>query len=151
MNAMFKTLAEMTRKAFLTGILMFFSKGSLFQLVVAMMSCLAFLCAAAWLQPFASRTANLFKVGAEAALLATLMLIVLLKIDLSQEDVPGGEDFIGVLLLLVNTVLPAASLAIGILSFGLDTKQLSGDIMAGRKQRTVADEVEFDENPAARE
>ena len=90
----------MLRKAFITGILMFFNKGSLVQVVVAMVFCLAFLCAVAWLRPFASRTANLFKVGAEAALLVSLMLIVLLKVDLSKEDVPGGEGFIGQLLLL---------------------------------------------------
>ena len=46
------------------------------------------------------------------------MLIVLLKIDLSKEDVPGGEAFVGVLLLLSNTVLPSSALVIAILSFG---------------------------------
>ncbi len=111
---------EMLRKAFITGILMFFKKGSLFQLVVAMVSCVGFLTAVAWLRPFASRTANAFKIGAEMALLVSLMLIVLLKIDLSKEDVPGGEDFVGFLLLLSNTVLPGIALVIGFISFGFD-------------------------------
>ena len=53
---------EMLRKAFLTGILMFFKKGSLSQLVLAMIFSLAFGFTVAWLRPFASRTANLFKV-----------------------------------------------------------------------------------------
>ena len=117
----------MLRKAFITGILMFFNKGSLVQVVVAMVFCLAFLCAVAWLRPFASRTANLFKVGAEAALLVSLMLIVLLKVDLSKEDVPGGEGFIGQLLLLSNTALPGGALTLAILSFGFDAGTAARD------------------------
>lgn len=41
---------------------MFFKKGSLSQLVLAMIFSLAFGFTVAWLRPFASRTANLFKV-----------------------------------------------------------------------------------------
>lgn len=102
---------------------MFFNKGSLFQLVVAMIFCVVFLSAVAWLRPFDSRTANIFKVAAEMALLVSLMLIVLLKIDLSKEDVPGGEDFVGFLLLLTNTALPGGALVIAILCFGFDVNK----------------------------
>jgi len=107
---------EMLRKAFLTGILIFYHKGSLFQLIIAMLSSLGVLGAVAAFHPYASRTANLFKIVAEIALLATLMLIVLLKIDLSKEDVPGGEAFVGFLLLLSNTVVPGAGLALATLT-----------------------------------
>ena len=155
----------MPRKAFITGILMFFNKGSLVQVVVAMVFCLAFLCAVAWLRPFASRTANLFKVGAEAALLVSLMLIVLLKVDLSKEDVPGGEGFIGQLLLLSNTALPGGALTLAILSFGFDAGTAARDAekekeeekkkkhqqkKSGKKQsKKGTDEVEFEDNPMA--
>lgn len=105
---------EMLRKATLTGVLMFFSKGSLSQLVLTMVVCVGFLCAATWWQPYASRTANLFKVGSEVSLLVTLMLVVLLKIDLSKEDIPGGENFVGSLLLLTNTGIPGGSILIGL-------------------------------------
>ena len=54
--------------------------------------------------------AGFAQVGSEAALLATLMLIVLLKVDLSKEDIPGGEDFIGFLMLMSNTALPGGAL-----------------------------------------
>eukprot|EP01043_Picozoa_sp_COSAG02_P065743 COSAG02_NODE_10011_length_2050_cov_2.088160_1_plen_96_part_00 len=54
------------------------------------------------------------------ALLVSLILIVLLKIDLSKEDVPGGEAFVGFLLLLSNTVIPASSLVLAFLAFGFD-------------------------------
>jgi hypothetical protein len=106
---------EMLRKATLTGLLIFFRKGSLFQLVAAMTFCLGFLCTTAWMQPYASQTANLFKVGSEASLLVTLMLIVLLKIDLEKEDIPGGESFVGSLLLLSNTAIPGGSIVLGVI------------------------------------
>jgi hypothetical protein len=31
---------------------------------------------------------------------------VLLKVDLTREDIPGGEDFVGVLLTLTNLGIP---------------------------------------------
>ena len=64
-----------------------------------------FLSAAAWFEPFAAPTANAFKLGSEIALLLTLMLAVLLKIDLTKEDIPGAEDTIGLALLLPTSQL----------------------------------------------
>ena len=49
-------------------VMMFFNKGSLFQVVLCMALALGFLCTSAWYQPYASRSANLFKIGTEAAL-----------------------------------------------------------------------------------
>lgn len=129
------------------------------QIVAAMAFCVGFLCAVSWLRPFASRTANLFKVGAEASLLVTLMLIVLLKIDLSKEDIPGGEDFIGGLLLLSNTVIPGGALVLAILSFGFDTGAL--DLLAEKavekleekekksKKKGKKQDMDFEDNPVA--
>lgn len=141
---------EMLRKAFVTGILMFFNKGSVFQLVLAEVFCLAFLSAAAWFRPFASHVANFFKVGAESALLVTLNLIVLLKIDFSKENVPGGEDFVGVLLLLANVVLPGVSLAVAILIFGFDAQQAVTQANEVKMHKRN-DNMEFDENPISQE
>ena len=144
---------EMLRKAILTGILMFFKKGSLTQLVMAMLTSLGFLSAAAWFEPFAAPTANAFKLGTEIALLMTLMLIVLLKIDLSKEDIPGGGDAVGAALLLVNVAPPAVSLVLSLLTHGLDArdavKTWNGDEDGKKKGKTGKDEVEFDENPMA--
>ena len=81
-----------------------------------------FLSAAAWFEPFAAPTANAFKLGSEIALLLTLMLAVLLKIDLTKEDIPGAEDTIGLALLYANTVPTAASLVLALLSHGLDAR-----------------------------
>jgi hypothetical protein len=143
---------EMLRKAILTGILMFFKKGSLTQLVMAMVTSLGFLSAAAWFEPFAAPTANAFKLGTEIALLLTLMLIVLLKIDLSKEDIPGGGDTVGVALLLVNIAPPVASLVLSLLTHGLDARDAwNGGEDGEKKGKRGKQEVEFDENPLAEE
>ena len=91
------------------------------------MSLLAgFLSATAWLEPYAASTANAFKLGTEIALLSTLMLIVLLKIDLSKEDIPGAEDTVGAALLFANTIPTAASLVLSLISDGLQVLDTNG-------------------------
>ena len=50
------------------------------------------------------------------------MLAVLLKIDLTKEDIPGAEDTVGLALLYANTVPTAASLVLALLSHGLDAR-----------------------------
>ena len=54
--------------------MMFFSKGSLSQVVLSILLALGFLSASAWYQPYASRAANLFKLGTEAALVRATVL-----------------------------------------------------------------------------
>jgi hypothetical protein len=49
---------EMLRKVTITGVLMFLSPGSLFQLVVGIVLCIAFGFSAAWFRPYVSGTAN---------------------------------------------------------------------------------------------
>jgi hypothetical protein len=53
------------RKVAITGLIMFVSPGSLFQLVVALLFSLGFGFAAAWFQPYVFGAANIFKVGVE--------------------------------------------------------------------------------------
>ena len=50
------------------------------------------------------------------------MLIVLLKIDLTKEDIPGAEDTVGAALLFANTIPTAISLVLSLLSHGLDVR-----------------------------
>ena len=118
----FWEVAEMFRKVFLTGLLMFFGKGSLTQLVFAMISSLMFMAAVAWLQPFTSRIANLFKLFCELALLMTMMLSVLLKIDLSRQDLT--TDTIGVWLILINSVWPVVGIATGLVAYKDDLQEI---------------------------
>ena len=77
----------MLRKVTVTGLLMFVSKGSMFQLVVGILLCLVFLFASAWFQPFESDLANAFKATTEVCLVVTLSLCVMAKVDLSVEDI----------------------------------------------------------------
>ena len=121
---------EMLRKVSITGILMFVSPGSLFQLVIGIILCIGFGFSAAWFQPYVSGTANIFKVGTEVTLLVTMVLAVMLKIDLSAETMPClpwgdddtkgacGESFIGAIMFITNTVVPGVTLALGLLGEG---------------------------------
>ena len=53
----------------------------------------------------------------------TLMLIVLLKIDLTKEDIPGAEDTVGAALLFANTIPTGnRSVACPLACHGLDTR-----------------------------
>jgi hypothetical protein len=115
----------MIRKAIITGLLIFFKKGSIFQLVVAMITSLGFLSVVAWFQPYVSRAANLFKVATEVALLITLILCILLKLDTGkiETEIPGGMDALGSMFIFVNSILPGGSLVLGILFYGFDVAQ----------------------------
>ena len=115
----------MIRKAIITGLLIFFKKGSIFQLVVAMITSLGFLSVVAWFQPYVSRAANLFKVATEVALLITLILCTLLKLDTGkiETEIPGGMDALGSMFIFVNSILPGGSLVLGILFYGFDVAQ----------------------------
>jgi hypothetical protein len=125
---------EMLRKVSITGILMFVGQqGSLFQLVVGIILCVGFGFTAAWFHPYVSEFANKVKVATEVTLLVTLVLAVMLKIDLNTERLPCwsdegdegfsraacGESFVGVVMFLTNTVMPAGSLVFGFLTDGL--------------------------------
>ena len=117
---------------------MFVSQGSMFQLVIGILICLGFLAASAWFQPFRSQLANSFKMATEVSLVITLSLCVMAKVDLSLEDV--SEDFVGAMMILVNTVFPGVSLAAGIVVFGLtDLAELTEGINS--------DDFVEDENP----
>ena len=119
----------MLRKSILTGLLMFIGKGSLLQLVIGMVTTVGFLCATAWFQPYVSRTANVFKVSTEVALLMTLLLCVLLRVPLETKRFPGGEAMIGVMMVVANVVVPVTTLALALLFQGLDVREAikSGD------------------------
>ena len=104
---------EMLRKVSLTGLLIFFSKGSLLQIIVAVMITFAFLIGTARNMPFKDELANNFKLATECCLLITLVFAIMLKVDLRKEAV--SADQIGFILLLNNTIVPGATLVLGYL------------------------------------
>jgi hypothetical protein len=124
---------EMLRKAAITGLIMFVKKGSLVQLVLALLGSLVFGFASAWLQPYASGAANVFKVGTEMALLMTLTLAILLRVDFDDHAADFGtmtnpNDFVGLLLFASTTAVPAAALVIGIMSNGFSIAETMEEI-----------------------
>jgi hypothetical protein len=108
--------------------LIFVSRGSYFQLLVATIACLGFGFTAAWCQPFQSRAANLFKVATEVTLLLTLVIAGMLRVEVTNGTLPAlllngdmtgiDEDGVGMLLFLANTVVPGASLLIAWVEIG---------------------------------
>ena len=107
---------EMMRKVFMTGLLMFFQKGSLFQMVIAMFFSMVYGFYVAWSLPYRVGGANLVKVATECALLGTLTVSIMLKVDLSREDI--SEFAVGMLLAFNNIVFPAGGLCVAVFSFG---------------------------------
>ena len=106
-DAWYWELIEMWRKLVVGGLLMFVRRGSLLQLLLAIVLELCFLAAVAWCarpltdevlfrfshrwrcvcraQPFTDRRANLFKIGTELALLLTLVTCVLLRVGVQEQ------------------------------------------------------------------
>jgi hypothetical protein len=116
------------RQATLSGLLIFVSRGSFFQLMVATLICLGFALSTAWCQPYESGLSNRFRVATETSLLITLCVTGLLRVDQTSEKLPaflsapgGGIDreAVGIMLVLANTLVPVTSLLIGFANFGI--------------------------------
>ena len=129
----------MLRKVTLTGLLIFVSRGTVFQLTVTTCSCICFLGLAAWFQPYESPAVNLFKVSTEITLLLTLVIAALLKVDLAGEKLPDGiaapdgqgvdEDEVGLVLFIANTAVPAAGMVLGYIEFGWNAKDAKVSVL----------------------
>ena len=98
---------EMTRKVFLTGVMIFFRPGSVQQLLVGGTIASFYMAATATMRPFVSRFDNNFKVAVDAAIVVTFNIAVMLndRVDLSKEFL--SEGFLNFLLIFVNLVVPA--------------------------------------------
>ena len=73
---------------------------------------------------------------------------MLLKIDLEQEDIPGGKNMVDVLLLVTNVIIPPLSLAFGVMSLGLP--DVAGATLSeGSSDKDGATAVEEESNPMA--
>ena len=72
---------------------------------------------------------------------------MLLKVDLEQEDIPGGETTIGVLLLTTNVLVPLMALGLGLASHQSYPVPVDGNA-GGKDDETV---VEEESNPVVEE
>ena len=85
----------MLRKLLLVGLLTVVGRGSTFQVCVGMWTCLIFLVAHVATMPFRFYEDNVLKASSEFHLFLTLMLVLVLKVDLSGEFlVEHGYDII---------------------------------------------------------
>jgi hypothetical protein len=118
-------ILEMLRKVILTGLLIFLSRGSMVQVIVAIVVTFGFMIATARNMPYENDNANRFKLATESALILTLIFTMLLKADLSTEDIDPFS--IGIVMLAVNTVVPAVTLFI---STAVDVRNELKDLLA---------------------
>ena len=100
----FYEVIEMSRKVTLVGLLIFLDQGSALQLVVAIIVVIMFLVLSTRLQPNVKVFQNNFKMSIDTALLVNLVLAVMMKVDLTNENVSELE--IGFMMLASIFLLP---------------------------------------------
>jgi hypothetical protein len=112
---------DMGRKTVIAGVFIFFNKGSVFQVCLAAISSVGFGVALSWVEPYVMRSANMFRLGSEAALSITVILAVMLKVDLDREGI--DETTLGLLLTVINIAIPGGTLLLGVMLYGLFNKE----------------------------
>merc|ERR1711912_69497 len=114
---------DLGRKLALSGALIFFNKGSVSQLLVAMVIALFALELQLRMMPYKSLMANIIQVAAFNAILLNLVGAMLLKVDFHPEDYGLGETFADGFLVLVNLTVPVLVLFTLAFSMGQDLYQ----------------------------
>ena len=105
---------EMFRKIMLTGLLIFFSPGSIFQLVLGLMVSAVFLVLSVRTQPFTSRFNNRFKVATDVAIMTTFCVAVLMNkhVDSSQEPTWMSRSLFDAVFAVINIWVPMMVVAV---------------------------------------
>lgn len=100
---------EMFRKITLTGLMIFWQRGSIQQLVIGIQLSAFFMAAAIKIQPFQDRFNNDFKVVTDAAVMITFNVAILMsrRVDKSLEPAWFGPEIIDGILIVVNMVIPS--------------------------------------------
>lgn len=111
---------DLGRKLALSGALIFFNKGSVSQLLVAMVIALFALELQLRMMPYKSLMANIIQVAAFNAILLNLVGAMLLKVDFHPEDYGLGESFADGFLVLINLTVPVLVLFTLAFSMGQD-------------------------------
>jgi len=111
---------DLGRKLALSGALIFFNKGSVSQLLVAMVIALFALELQLRMMPYKSVMANIIQVAAFNAILLNLVGAMLLKVDFHPEDYGLGESFADGFLVLINLTVPVLVLFTLAFSMGQD-------------------------------
>merc|ERR1712070_881114 len=111
---------DLGRKLMLSGLLMFFKRGSVSQLLVAMVIALFALELQLRLMPYKSFMANIIQVAAFNAILLNLVGAMLLKVDDSAMVDGLGASFADGFLVLINLTVPILVLFALVFSMGHD-------------------------------
>merc|ERR1712070_61008 len=111
---------DLGRKLALSGALIFFNRGSVSQLLVAMVIALFALELQLRMMPYKSLMANIIQVAAFNAILLNLVGAMLLKVDFHPEDYGLGETFADGFLVMINLTVPVLVLFALAFSMGQD-------------------------------
>jgi hypothetical protein len=115
---------EMLRKIILTGLMIFWARGSIGQLAAGIVVSALFLVASVNVRPFGDDFNNSFKIVTDAAVVVTFNVAILLndRVDKSLEPAWAGQNQLDTLLLIANLMLPA-----GVVVFEVGRAKLIAD------------------------
>jgi len=116
---------DLGRKLLLSGALIFFKRGSVAQLLVAMMIALLALQLQLRVMPYKSLVANGLQIVAFNAILLNLVGAMLLKVELPDVETGLGQTFADGFLLLINVTVPVLVILLLAISVGHDLYHLS--------------------------
>lgn len=143
---------EMFRKIMLTGLLIFFSPGSIFQLVLGLLISAVFLVLSVRIQPFTSRFNNRFKVATDVAIMATFSVAVLMNkhVDSSQEPSWMSKTLFDAVFAFVNIWIPLTVVGIELFTQGYDDsddEEIHEYAWLGDEKHGGFKELNLDETP----
>ena len=147
---------EMLRKVTLTGLLIFFNRGSIYQLAVGIQCSAVFTSLAVYARPYKDDFTNNLYVVTNFAVLVTFNIGILLsdRIDKSREQLwVQDQSFLDAALFLANVFAPAAVVAYELLRRGsgtqADSRKASKEAAIEEAQGTMSDEFMQYANPLA--
>ena len=98
---------DLIRKIMLSGVLIFFNRGSVGQIVIGMLIALIALQIQLRIMPFDSKQANWIQILSFNCIFLTLFGALLLKVTFNKSvDGQLGQDFANVFLVIINASMP---------------------------------------------
>jgi hypothetical protein len=127
-------IAEMFRKILLTGMISFWSRGSIQQLTIGIAVSTVFLTLAVKIRPFELRFNNNFKLVTDISIISTFCICILLSDRVDQELEPEwlGKAELDVALVLVNIGFPLAAI---ISEVGMQVEESNDVEVLGKEDR----------------
>jgi hypothetical protein len=143
---------EMFRKVLLTGIMIFFVPGSVFQLVFGVLISAVFLCLSVSIQPYISRFNNRFKVVTDIAIMTTFAIAIMMNksVDTSQEPRWLDKAVFDIAFTVANVLLPVLTVIVEFVTqatSGQEDEEIHEYAWLGDEKHGGFKELVLDESP----